>query len=370
MIYLTYNDSPSGIYNSQVIDVVDYLNTLSSEKIKLIALISIRNFSENKKKIKSRCPDSIVIPMIPKASNWKWNSIILFFCLIFRSHHKLISRGPFATHLAFKLKKMGLRNKVIFDGRGAYEAELNEYHVIEDKTILNEIKELEKECIHLSDYKIAVSNALVNYWKTNYNYNNQNHVVIPCTLSKDFIFEFPSKETIQEMKKEMGYKEDDIIFTYSGSAAGWQSFDLIDDLMCEILKTPKTKLIILSNHFDESFKVVKKYPKSVSVLFVEPSKVKNYLLISDYGILYREKSVTNQVASPVKFAEYLSCGLKILISDNLGDYTDFSKNENLLLDVNAITSVDFVEKKRIHHLSVQHFKKERYQSEYLTILNS
>ena len=52
MIYLTYNDAPGGIYNSQVIDVVKYLNSIQSkEKIKLVALISIRGFKENKQKI-------------------------------------------------------------------------------------------------------------------------------------------------------------------------------------------------------------------------------------------------------------------------------------------------------------------------------
>jgi hypothetical protein len=33
---------------------------------------------------------------------------------------------------------------------------------------------------------------------------------------------------------------------------------------------------------------------------------------------------TNKIASPVKFAEYLTCGLNIIISNNLGVYTDFT----------------------------------------------
>ena len=45
--------------------------------------------------------------------------------------------------------------------------------------------------------------------------------------------------------------------------------------------------------------------------------------------MYRESSVTNQVASPVKIAEYLSCGLKIIISKNLGDYSEMIEKYNL-----------------------------------------
>ena len=40
-------------------------------------------------------------------------------------------------------------------------------------------------------------------------------------------------------------------------------------------------------------------------------------------MIIREESITNQVSSPVKFAEYLYAGLKIIISSNIGDYSKF-----------------------------------------------
>ena len=43
----------------------------------------------------------------------------------------------------------------------------------------------------------------------------------------------------------------------------------------------------------------------------------------DYGLIIRDESITNQVSSPVKFAEYLYAGLKIIISSNIGDYSKF-----------------------------------------------
>ena len=55
MIYLTYNDLPSGIYYSQVTDVVNYLNSIQTkEKVRLVAFISIRGFFTNRKKIKDK----------------------------------------------------------------------------------------------------------------------------------------------------------------------------------------------------------------------------------------------------------------------------------------------------------------------------
>src|SRR6266436_1145139 len=84
MIYLTYNDQPSGIYNSQVIDVVKYLNSIqNAEKVKLVALISLRSFFKSRKLIKERLPQSTVLPMFPKAALWRWNYLGLLFLFLF-----------------------------------------------------------------------------------------------------------------------------------------------------------------------------------------------------------------------------------------------------------------------------------------------
>ena len=143
MIYLTYNDQPSGIYNSQVIDVVKYLNSIqSAEKVKLVALISIRSFFKNRKLIKERLPESSVFPMVPKPALWRLNYFILAFFL--SKNNTIMARGPFAASLALRLKKSGKVQKVIFDSRGAYKAELNEYDVVQNETIKKEIREIEK----------------------------------------------------------------------------------------------------------------------------------------------------------------------------------------------------------------------------------
>ncbi len=369
MIYLTYNDSVSGIYYSQVIDVVNYLNTISKEQTKLIAFISIRDFKANNRKIKTRCANSSVYPMFPKPKNWKWNIITLFFILLFKQKQKIMARGVFATNLALTLKKMRFCSKVIFDARGAYHAEFTEYNLITDKGILNTIKELENNAITKTDYKLAVSEKLMRYWETNYNYTSLNYEVIPCTLSHDFMFDFPTENELKKYKTDFGYKESDIIFIYSGSSADWQSFNLVDKVMTSIMSDVNVHLIVLSNHFSSEFNVVKQYANRIKIMFVEPQKVKEYLLIADYGILFREQSITNQVASPVKFAEYLSCGLKILISENIGDYTSFSHLNNIQLNKDDVTTLSYKEKNRIYQLAKTNFNKWNFKNKYLNLLN-
>lgn len=371
MFYLTYNDSPSGIYNSQVIDVVKNFNTIqNSKKVKLIALISIRTFFEDRKKIKTLLPESLVLPMFPTAALWKWNFITLFFVCLFSSRKKIMARGAFATCLALRLKKIGLIKKVIFDGRGAYWAELNEYSVVQNKNVVDQIKEIEKRALLESDHRLAVSNALVNYWKAEYNYNSNDHIVVPCTLSDNFIFDLPTEQQLKENKKLLGYNENDIVIVYSGSSAAWQSFDLVDDLLLSIFeKNANVKLLMLTHPVNKNSKVYKAFENRIKTLWVNPEEVRDYLIGCDYGIMFRQNTITNKVASPVKFGEYLSCGLKVIISNDLGDFTKFSEANSLRGDSENINSVSYIEKLRIHQLAMKELRKENFKAEYLKLLD-
>ena len=373
MIYLTYNDSPSGIYKSQVIDVVNYFNSVQNSKsVKLVAIISLRSFFKNRKKIKQYLPKSLVLPMFPTVGLWKWNILTLFFICLFSSHKKIMARGAFATYMALRIKKMGFIKKVIFDARGAYAAELNEYNVVNDKSVVNKIKEIEKQVLLESDFRLAVSNALVNYWRKEYKYNSMNHVVIPCTLNSDFIFEFPSEQKIKENKKELGYNENDIVIVYSGTSAGWQSFELVGDLLLGILETnANVKLLMLTNNIDKNFKIFKEFSERIKTLWVKPDEVKKYLLGADYGILFRENTITNRVASPVKFAEYLSGGLNIIISESIGDFSDFvEKNKCGTSQINNWKPeiLNYSDRIKNHKLAKEYFQKSVYKNEYLKLL--
>lgn len=370
MIYLTYNDQPSGIYNSQVIDVVKYLNTIqSTEKVKLVALISIRSFARNKGIIKTRLPEAMVLPMVPKPALWRLNYFILLIAL--SKQKTIMARGPFATSLALKLKQAGKVKNVVFDGRGAYKAELTEYDVVQSESIKEEIAAIEKDVVLNSDFRLAVSNELVNYWKKDFGYTLNNHIVVPCTLSDDFVFKFPSGEKLTQLRKEIGFNETDVVIVYSGSSAGWQSFQLVEGLLKKLMSQDQNiKLLWLTNQLDEHSEFVKQFKARIKTAWVKPSEVKNYLLAGDYGLLYRENSVTNQVASPVKFAEYLSCGLNVIISEHLGDFTDYVRRNNcgVVGAVTKVMAVKYDTKLKNHHLALENLNKENYKTDYIKLL--
>ncbi|HTB32520.1 MAG TPA: hypothetical protein VK808_10865 [Bacteroidia bacterium] len=373
MLYITFNDAPSGIYLGQVTDVCNYLEKRLPVKIRLIAFVSIRTFLKDRRAIRLEFSRAIVVPMFPTMSLWRLNLFTLFFLQLFRSEKISISRGPYATWLALCIKKTGLIQKVCFDARGAYDAELHEYGVVKNKRIVRGIKSLEGEVLRRADFRLAVSNSLVTYWQQNYGYKDNRHVVIPCTLYSGFLEPLPFKESSLIVKQELGVAQEDILLSYSGSSSGWQSFEMVKKFLAvQLKKNPLLKIIFLSSALPEGLNE-EPFKGRLIQKWVRPSEVKRILSVCDYGLIIREKSVTNKVSSPVKFAEYLSCGLQILISPEIGDYSDFVLRNDcgqLVSDVRHeldLSKIGYNRKVEYRELAIRYFSKETYLESYKKI---
>jgi hypothetical protein len=80
------------------------------------------------------------------------------------------------------------------------------------------------------------------------------------------------------------------------------------------------------------------------------------------AILIRDDKVTNQVASPVKFAEYLAAGLQVLISPNIGDYSSFIKEYNCgkIVDekIPPLKKISIEDRVKNIELATAYFKKD------------
>lgn len=379
MLYITLGDQPSGIYQGQVINVCQYLNRQHNAGIRIVAFISVRDFKSNAQKIKSSFPTAIVLPMAPKLKNWFFNRFTLGLICLFTGERIAICRNVLATKVALSLKSKGLLKKVCFDGRGAMAAEWEEYKVVEEKELVEAIPDLERDAVLQSDFRIAVSTKLVHYWQNRYIYQQEQHVVIPCTLSTNFKTDLPDAATIQKNKLEMGYAPGDIVLIYSGSTAGWQSFTLLHEFLSPLLKSNRNiKVLFLSKEDENNLALKKEFPEQISIKWVNPDEVNRHLVIADYGILLREQSVTNYVASPTKFAEYLIAGLALIISPELGDYTQFVFDHKCGIVVSpqnkviAFHQTLYEEKVRLNELGKLYFRKdsEFNSKEYERLMNA
>ena len=79
--------------------------------------------------------------------------------------------------------------------------------------------------------------------------------------------------------------------------------------------------------------------------YVSYKDINDYLNAADFGLLLREDTPTNNVASPTKFAEYLMAGLPTLISQGVGDLSEFveqNPSSGMVVDNEARQLVDTV----------------------------
>lgn len=128
-------------------------------------------------------------------------------------------------------------------------------------------------------------------------------------------------------------------------------------------------MLFLSQSNDDIKKLVEKFPDQIICKHLKSADVPYYLIVGDYGLLIREETITNKVSSPVKFAEYLACGLKVIISNNLGDYSEIIDNNNYIgtLLYNSkvhFVSVDMNTKNKIRDMALVSYTKTSFVNNY------
>jgi hypothetical protein len=125
--------------------------------------------------------------------------------------------------------------------------------------------------------------------------------------------------------------------------------------------------------FSENSKVKHSYAQC----WVKPEQVEAHLALGDYGLLLRSPSLTNQVSSPVKYAEYLRAGLHVLVSPQIGDLSGLTVSNRcgFILDENwgklNLKFTKRTEQERIHArlLADEYFSKRAHVKSYGALFN-
>jgi glycosyltransferase involved in cell wall biosynthesis len=374
MIYLTHGNQSHGVYSSYVLANCAYLQEEFSLSVRVMALISIREFLKVRKVRKSIYPNSIHLPLFPGFHRWKINFWILLLLWPFIGDRKVMALSPIATNLALRLKKWGLVDTVIYDGEGATSAEWAEFDVVENETLKKTIFELEEKAVLHSDFRRAVSRKMIGYWQRSFGYSSSGHIVIPCLLNEVFLNPIIPKRYEEVFSEPLTSQ---VIFVYAGSTAQWQSFDLLEEIMGRLLAEEESfRLLLLCDIPKEDCILYQQFPSQVQIKFVPFEEVPSYLAIADYGLLLRRPSVTNEVAAPTKFAEYLACGLPVLITQGIGDYPDFVLTQQAGVVIDLVDEMDSTlfpkvtphDKISMRNLALKYFERTHYRDSFEAIV--
>lgn len=174
-------------------------------------------------------------------------------------------------------------------------------------------KFLEKWALKSSDKLILVSNYMKEYMEKTRRLKFKDYVIIPCTSNLDY-------NQTKKIKNS---------FTYIGGLLEWQRLDRILVMFKNIVSQwSDSTLHLITYDPDKATELVEKYipceyhKNVVSKTLNDRNQIAAHLSSMEYGFLIRDDGPVNNVSSPIKLAEYLSCGVNVIISKSVVSFTN------------------------------------------------
>jgi glycosyltransferase involved in cell wall biosynthesis len=142
-----------------------------------------------------------------------------------------------------------------------------------------------------------------------------------CVDTLRFVYPHPSR---QKTRTELGWSER-LVIAFAGEVRAWEDFDDICGFFEAIKNIHSSAFLaffaygnLADLHQVLETKGLK--PEDYCLISVPPAQMPAYLGASDAGIIFRrENPFTKSAPSPIKFAEYLSCGLPVVLNPGIGD---------------------------------------------------
>lgn len=188
----------------------------------------------------------------------------------------------------------------------------------------NFYQRVEDHVVRKADKILCVSYAFREFLQGNYGVDNIR--IIP-TFADTALFNF-SKTARESYRKKLG-ASDRIVLVYSGGVAPWQNVDEIIKFFIDMKRRIENLFMLFLTHEPSMIGPMveaKIDGRDVQIIRVPHREVPGYLCAADVGILLREDNLTNRVAAPIKFSEYMCCGLPCIISENIGDTAQVVRN--------------------------------------------
>jgi glycosyltransferase involved in cell wall biosynthesis len=253
------------------------------------------------------------------------------------------ARSTVPAVIALGLKKLfGI--KMIFDLRGLLADEyVDAGHWRKESIKYRLTKSLEVRCLGASDGVVTLTEriwSIIQKWQE-LRERVVAHQVIPCCVD---LQRFRFDAAARTQRRAELQLEDKVVLVYSGSVGGWYlTEEMIDFFAAMLSERPSSHfLCLITNGRDKVEAVLKERaiaPSSYTIKSVSSEDVSSYLSASDVGIAFIKPCFSKFASSPTKNAEYLACGLPLIINAGIGDSDSLIRSEGVGALVNDFTQV-------------------------------
>jgi glycosyltransferase involved in cell wall biosynthesis len=233
------------------------------------------------------------------------------------------ARSHIPATIALALKR-SLGTKMIFDLRGLMAEEyVDAEHWRKDSVPYRITKAAERRIFAETDAVVTLTERIwpiISEWE-GLRGRDVHHEVIPCCVDL-CLFNF-SDDDRTKRRAELGLG-DKFTIVYSGSLDGWYLTEKMAEFFAAFMRRrPDAHLVWLTNGSHERVKELMKTRHvpldRFSVVSVPARLVPSYLSAADAGLSFIKRCVSKLASSPTKNAEYLACGLPLIINAGIGD---------------------------------------------------
>ena len=385
--YLTIEDISSGLFKTQVLDIIDEIsNHDKTVRFKIFIInrpwlyFKHRIFLKDYREIYNKYNISFCyIPLLPPLRNslkyyfyssmvTKWFSLIFNFCI---NRHKLDLIHARSYWPTFSVLNNNL--PIIFDLRSLWLLEnISTGEIKINSKSYNYWKQIEIDCINKSAASTCVSNAMVDYVKNISAFAKIS--LIPISVNEKY-FNFDQNNRSKN-RKLLDWNEN-VIFVYSGSLGqSGININAISELFKTIIDlSEKHKILIITQ---EQNKYVKEMMDQAGIEYVnykiihpKLNEISSWLDCADIGLHALPKQLDSATRLGTKVVEYWFNGLPVIINKNVGAAVEYIENyrigyvveddlesHNLKEKINELLNFD--------RNYISNFAKEKFSSKHIS----
>lgn len=263
-------------------------------------------------------------PSLPATAYDVWAGIRYASGLVRRNEIEMVhARSHIPATIALALKrKFGL--KMIFDVRGLMAEEyVDARHWPKGGLRYRITKAVERRIFAATDAVVTLTERIwpiIKEWD-GLKGREVHHTVVPCCVDLS-LFKYNNDQRAQ-MRSKLNLREQ-LTLVYSGSLDGWYLTEEMADFFASVVrKQNDAHLLWLTMGSRERVRQLMSTrgisEDNFSVHSVAPKEMPAYLSAGDVGIGFIKRCFSKLASSPTKNAEYLACGLPIVINSGIGD---------------------------------------------------
>ena len=263
-------------------------------------------------------------PSLPATGYDVWAGVRFAGRLVRSKQIEMIhARSQIPAAIALRLKRrFGV--KMIFDVRGLMAEEYSDAGHWRKESIPYRItKAVEGRALAAADGVVTLTEKIWPVMKQWDSLRNREvaHEVVPCCANLE-LFSF-SQDDRTRRRDELKL-HDRFVVVYSGSIDGWYLTESMADFFVTMRKQRSDAhfLWLTPTRHERAHELMKARAfgeSDYTVLRSASRDVPSYLSASDAGLAFIKPCFSKLASSPTKYAEYLGCGLPLIINAGVGD---------------------------------------------------